>query len=69
MICEVRGSEFSVQRFRVGDKDKISTRYPDEKLKFYKMCTYEFTKENFKRMKEIYKCLLKKISPLIKQKH
>ena len=23
----------------------ISTRYPDEKLKFYKMCTHEFTRE------------------------
>ena len=39
----------------------ISTRYPDEKLKFYKMCTREFTEENFYRIKEIYKCLLQKI--------
>ena len=30
---------------------------------------HEFTKENFQRMKEIYKCLLKKIEPSIKQKH
>ena len=41
----------------------ISTRYPDEKLKFYKMCTHEFTEENFYRIKEIYKCLLQKIKP------
>ncbi len=39
----------------------ISTRYPDEKLKFYKMCTRKFTEENFYRIKEIYKCLLQKI--------
>ena len=39
----------------------ISTRYPDEKLKFYKMCTREFTEENFCRIKEIYKCLQQKI--------
>ena len=39
----------------------ISTQYPDEKLKFYKMCTREFTEENFYRIKEIYKCLLQKI--------
>ncbi len=39
----------------------ISTRYPDEKLKFYKMCTREFTEEHFQRIKEIYKCLLQKI--------
>ena len=38
----------------------ISTRYPDEKLKFYKMCTHEFTKEHFQHIKEIYECLLKK---------
>ena len=41
----------------------ISTRYPDEKLKFYKMCTHEFTRENFQHIKEIYECLLKKIKP------
>ena len=42
----------------------ISTRYPDEKLKFYKMCTHEFTAENFRKIKEIYEFLLKKIKPL-----
>jgi HEPN domain-containing protein len=40
----------------------ISARYPDEKLKFYKMCTREFTKEQFQRIKEIYKCLLQKMT-------
>ena len=39
----------------------ISTRYPDEKLKFYRLCTKEFTDENFTRIKEIRKWLLKKI--------
>lgn len=41
----------------------ISIRYPDEKLKFYKMCTREFTEEHFHRIKEIYKWLLQKIKP------
>ena len=41
----------------------ISTRYPDEKLKFYKMCTLEFTEEQFRRIKDIYQCLLQKITP------
>ena len=41
----------------------ISTRYPDEKLRFYEMCTREFTEEHFQRIKEIYKCLLRKIKP------
>jgi HEPN domain-containing protein len=39
----------------------ISTRYPDEKLKFHKTCTREFTEETFSRIKEIYQWLLKQI--------
>lgn len=41
----------------------ISTRYPDEKMKFYKMCNHEFTQEQFVRIKEIYQWLLKTIAP------
>lgn len=41
----------------------ISARYPDEKMNFYKMCTHAFTAEQFSRIKDIYQCLLKKISP------
>jgi HEPN domain-containing protein len=41
----------------------ISTRYPDEKLRFYKLCTQEFTADNFRKIKEIQKWLLKKIMP------
>ena len=40
----------------------ISTRYPDEKFKFYKMCTKDFTKDNLNRIKEIRNWLLQKIS-------
>ena len=39
----------------------ISTRYPDEKLRFYNLCTREFAAENFIRIKEIRKWLLQKI--------
>ena len=39
----------------------ISTRYPDEKLKFYRLCTKEFAAENFSRIKEIRRWLLQKI--------
>jgi HEPN domain-containing protein len=44
----------------------ISTRYPDEKLRFYKLCTQEFTEENFRQIKEIQKWLLKKITPSLR---
>lgn len=39
----------------------ISARYPDEKLKFYKICTHEFTNTTFSRIKEIHQWLLKQI--------
>jgi HEPN domain-containing protein len=41
----------------------ISTRYPDEKMQFYKLCTHEFATENFRQIKEIQKWLMKKITP------
>jgi len=39
----------------------ISTRYPDEKFKFYKICTYDFTKENFKQIKGIFRWICETI--------
>lgn len=39
----------------------ISTRYPDEKFRFYKVCTKDFAEENFDRIKEIRKWILQKI--------
>ncbi|SMP65141.1 HEPN domain-containing protein [Desulfonatronum zhilinae] len=39
----------------------ISTRYPDEKFKFYQICTKEFAATNLERIKEVQECLLKKI--------
>lgn len=71
-LANMAGIEFDEETLEFLDAANtfnISTRYPDEKMRFYKMCTHEFTKENFQRMKEIYKCLLKKIEPSTKQKH
>lgn len=39
----------------------ISTRYPDEQFKFYKLCTKEFTLDKFKKIKEKYEWLRQKI--------
>ena len=39
----------------------ISTRYPDEKLRFYNMCTPQFTFDTFKKIEEIYEWLLQQI--------
>ena len=32
----------------------MEARYPDEKLNFYKICTYEFTTENITQIKELH---------------
>ncbi|MFO7987454.1 MAG: HEPN domain-containing protein [Desulfatiglandaceae bacterium] len=42
----------------------ISTRYPDEKLKFYKMCTHEFTAHHFKRIREVFRWICQRIDTL-----
>jgi HEPN domain-containing protein len=39
----------------------IESRYPDQKLSFYKLCTKTFTKRNFTRIKEYYLWLLKEM--------
>ena len=39
----------------------ISTRYPDEQFKFYRLCTEEFTLEKFNQIKEKFKWLQKKL--------
>jgi HEPN domain-containing protein len=40
----------------------IRARYPDDKLEFYKLCTKEFTTEQFEKIKEFYQWLLSRIT-------
>lgn len=37
----------------------LKGRYPDEKSEFYKICTPEFTQENFNAVKDFHQWLLK----------
>ena len=39
----------------------IESRYPDQKLSFYKLCTGDFTKKNFTKIKEYYTWLRKEM--------
>ena len=48
-ITEVEFDEATLEFLDAVNTFNISTRYPDEKLKFYKTCTYEFAKEQFHR--------------------
>ena len=64
-IANMAGIEFKEEILEFLDAVNtfnISTRYPDEKLKFYKLCTAEFTEIQFDKIKGIYKCLLQKIT-------
>jgi HEPN domain-containing protein len=64
-LTEIIGLEFDDNTMEFLDAVNtfnISTRYPDEKLEFYKLCTKDFASENFSRIKEIRNWLLKEIN-------
>jgi len=63
-IAFIAGVELDDETLEFLDKVNtfnISARYPDEKLKFYKLCTKEFASHNLTRIKDIRKWLLKRI--------
>jgi HEPN domain-containing protein len=60
-MAEIEFKEETLEFLDAVNTFNISTRYPDEKLIFYKLCTVEFTEKHFNQIKEIYKCLLQKI--------
>lgn len=62
-LAKIEFDEDTLEFFDAVNTFNISTRYPDEKLKFYKMCDHTFTKEQFQRIKEIHQCLLRKMKP------
>lgn len=61
-MAEIELKEETLKFLDAVNTFNISTRYPDEKLKFYKLCTATFTGKQFHQIKEIYQCLLKKIA-------
>ena len=61
-LAEIELNEETLKFLDAVNTFNVSTRYPDEKLKFYKLCTAEFTAKHFHQIKEIYKCLLQKIT-------
>ena len=61
-MAEIELKEETLEFLDAVSTFNISTRYPDEKLRFYKLCTIEFTEKYFQQIKGIYKCLLQKIT-------
>lgn len=47
----------------VVNRFNMRSRYPDAKLNFYKLCTYEYAKENLEKIKKLYKKLCQKLKP------
>ena len=58
---EIQISEEDSDFFEEVNTFNISTRYPDDQLKFYQLCTKEFTREKFEKIKEKYKWLKKEV--------
>ena len=55
--ADIQISEDDSDFFEDVNTFNISTRYPDEQLKFYQLCTEEFTVEKFEKIEEKYKWL------------
>lgn len=62
-LAKVEFNEDTLEFLDAVNTFNLSTRYPDEKLRFYKLCTQEFTQEHFQHIKEIHTCLVRKITP------
>lgn len=43
------------------NKYNIRARYPDYKFRFYKMCTFEYTKNRLNKIKKLYKKLCQEL--------
>lgn len=54
-------SEEQLESLDAVSRFNIRARYPDKKLKFYKICTKEYTEDYFKRIKKLYKFLCQKL--------
>ncbi len=50
-MANVEFDEFDLDFLDAINTFNISTRYPDDKFKFYKLCTEKFAEENFQRIR------------------
>jgi HEPN domain-containing protein len=61
-MAEIEMEEGMLEFLDMVNTFNISTRYPDEKFKFYTLCTREFTDLQFTRIKEVREWLLHRIN-------
>ncbi len=50
-------TEEMAAKFKNFNSFNLEARYPDYKLSFYKLCTLDFTKEQFAQIEEVYQWL------------
>lgn len=56
-LAKLTSLDFSEEQLKIlinVNTFNMEARYPDEKLNFYKICTYEFTTENITQIKELH---------------
>ena len=56
--CQIQMSEEQKQYLIQVTRFNLEARYPEEKLKFYQLCTKEFAEEYFQFIKDFYQWLL-----------
>ncbi len=61
-MAGIEAAEETLEFLDMVNTFNISTRYPDEKFKFYKLCTRDFTAKQFARIKEVREWLLTRIN-------
>ncbi|MCK5466489.1 HEPN domain-containing protein [Candidatus Parcubacteria bacterium] len=61
-IAKIELSKEEVKLLKEVNAFNLNTRYPDYKLKFYKLCTKEFTKDYLNKITILYKKLCQKLT-------
>ncbi len=61
-MAGIEAAEETLEFLDMVNTFNISTRYPDEKFKFYTLCTRDFTTKQFARIKEVREWLLTRIN-------
>ena len=60
-IANLKFNKKELELLALVNRFNIRSRYPDEKLKFYKICDYKFTKNNLDNIKNFYQKLCQKL--------
>lgn len=60
-LAKLNLSETEIDFLNKVNDFNIRARYPDYKLKFYNMCTEQYTEDHLHRIKNIYKTLCQKL--------